>query len=375
MTKREYLEQTLRKEMERAHVDAIVAVSPENVQHLAGVFIISQRMIRDRLAFAVYRRSGPPFFVVSTVVEYTARTQSWIEEVVPYTEHAVKPIDGFIQALKDRGLDKARIWMEMGYLPLREGDRLRAALPGAEFLDAEQVLDRTRMIKAPEEIELMTRIARIWETGVREAYLAVKDGEAERSIARRLTQSLLAGGADWVPFISFASGPTRTVIGHAVPDETPVRRGDIMRLDMVGFFRGYYTDFGRMAIIGPPSPAQRDAYRKIIHLQSEMIRRAKPGVRACDLYRDAVAVGKELGMDFKMDAIGHSLGICLHEYPILNEFEEERLAVDMLLCIEIAHRFEGLGRFHVEDLIRVTADGGERLTTLIDTRDMLTIGG
>ena len=98
MTKREHLEASLRREMESAGVDALIAVSPENVQHLAGAYIISQRMIPDRLAFAVYPRTRPPFFVVSTVVEYTARTQSWIDEIVPFTEHAVLPINGLIQA-------------------------------------------------------------------------------------------------------------------------------------------------------------------------------------------------------------------------------------------------------------------------------------
>jgi Xaa-Pro aminopeptidase len=374
MTKREHLETTLRRDMEAAGVEAVIGVSPENVQHLADVFIISQRIIADRLAFAVYPRAGEPFFVVSTVVEYTARTQSWIDDIVPYTEHAVPPIEGLVHALRARGLKKGRIWLETGYLPTRDGEILRKALPALEILDAERVLNRSRMIKTSDEIQRMSEIARVWETAVRDAYLATSAGEAERSIVRRMTRDLLAGGADWVPFVSFASGPERTLIAHSVPDETPVGRGQIMRLDMVGFFRGYYTDFGRMAILGDPSPAQRDAYRKVITLQGEMIRRAKPGRRASDLYRESVAIGKDLGMEFEMDAIGHSLGLRLHEYPILNRFEEETLAPDMLLCVEIAHAFEGLGRFHVEDLVRVTDRGGERVTTHIDTSEMLVVG-
>jgi len=374
MTKREHLEVTLRQEMTAAGVDAVIGVSPENVQHLAGVFIISQRMISDRLAFAVYRRGAAPLFVVSTVVEHTARTRSWIDDVVPYTEHAVRPIDGLIRALTDHGLQRGRVWIEMGYLPARDADILRKALPDLEILDAENLLDRSRMVKSDDEISYMTQIARVWETAVRDAYLGTVPGEAERSIVRRMTRNLQEGGADWVPFVSFASGPTRTLIGHSVPDDTPVGRGQIMRLDMVGFFRGYYADVGRMAILGGPSAEQRDAYRKIITLQREMIARAKPGRRASDLYRESVAIGKDLGMDFEMDAIGHSLGLRLHEYPILNRFEEETLVPSMVICVEIAHAFKGLGRFHVEDLVRVGDQGGERLTTFIDTSEMLVIG-
>ena len=64
-------------------------------------------MIPDRLAFAVFRREGGPFFVVSTVVAYTARTKSWIEDVITYQEHAVRPIDGLVGALRRMGSGRA----------------------------------------------------------------------------------------------------------------------------------------------------------------------------------------------------------------------------------------------------------------------------
>jgi Xaa-Pro aminopeptidase len=220
----------------------------------------------------------------------------------------------------------------------------------------------------------MTEIAGIWETAVEAGYRATKAGESERSVAQRLAHNLLNGGADWVPFYSFASGPERTMIAHSVPDDTRVGPGTIMRVDMVGFFRGYYTDIGRMAVVGEPSAAQRDAYQKLVTLQREMIMRMQPGRRASDLYRESVAVGKELGLDFSMDAIGHSLGLRLHEYPILNPYEEETLVPNMLMCVEIMHPFKGLGRFHVEDLVRVREGGGERLTTKMDTSSLMSVG-
>src|SRR6476659_7996392 len=157
MKKRDYLETTLRKALEEEGYDAVIAVSPENVQHLGGVFIASHRMIPDRLAFAVFRREGGPFFVVSTVVAYTARTKSWIEDVITYQEHAVRPIDGLVDALKARGLENGRILIELGALPTRDGDRLRAALPNLVVADAERVLNRSRMVKTPEEIERMRK--------------------------------------------------------------------------------------------------------------------------------------------------------------------------------------------------------------------------
>jgi len=373
MEKREYLETKLRQEMEAEGYDAVIAVSPENVQHLAGTFIASQRMIPDRLAFAVYRREGPPFFVVSTVVAYTARTRSWIEEVVTYQEHAVRPIDGLAKALEEHGLGKARVLIELGYLPTRDGDRLRSALPNLVVGDAERVLNRSRMRKVKSEIETMRRNARIWEKAVLDGFKAVKENEAERDISNRMIRNILAGGADWVPFTIFSSGE-HTLMNHWVADASPVRRGEIMMVDMVGFLGGYYTDSARMAIIGEPSVPQRDAYRRMATLQKEMVKLTKPGRVARDLYADAVRIGAELGMTFNGVDIGHSLGIRLHEYPILNRFEEEALVSDMVMCIEISQRFEGIGNFHIEDMVHVTESGPEILTSLMDTSEMLVVG-
>ncbi len=372
MTKREYLEDMLRKEMEEADVDAVIGLSAENVQHLAGVFIASQRMIRDRLAFAVYRRKGAPFFVVSTVVKYTAETKSWINQVITYKEHAVLPIDGLIGALKDCGLENGRIWMEMGALPARDVDRLRAALPKLTLLDAENVLDRSRMVKSTEEIAMMAHNAAVWENAIYEGFKSAHPGDAEKAVSDRMIANILAGGAQWVPFTIFNSGE-HTLINHWTPDQTPLMPGNIVMVDMVGFFGGYYTDSGRMAIVGGASPAQRDAYKRMRSVQREMLKLVKPGVVARDVYNHAVKVSRDLGMAFEGPDVGHSLGIRLHEYPILSPHEEQPLVKDMIMCIETSQLFEGLGRFHIEDMVHITDEGARILTSKMNTEEMFVI--
>ena len=78
-----------------------------------------------------------------------------------------------------------------------------------------------------------------------------------------------------MPFTIFSSGE-HTLSNHWVADASPVRRGEIMMVDMVGFLGGYYTDLGRMAIIGEPSAAQRDAYAACL-MQKELVKLARPG--------------------------------------------------------------------------------------------------
>ena len=44
------------------------------------------------------------------------------------------------------------------------------------------------------------------------------------------------------------------------------------------------------------------------------------------------------------------------------------------MCIEVSQRFEGLGNFHVEDMIVVKDNETEILTSMSDTSEMLVVG-
>ena len=46
---------------------------------------------------------------------------------------------------------------------------------------------------------------------------------------------------------------------------------------------------------------------------------------------------------------------------------------DMIMAIETAQLFEGLGRFHIEDNMLITGNGAEVLTSLMDTEEMIII--
>src|SRR5690242_9148127 len=102
--------------MRDENVRAVIAFSPENVLHLSGVYIASQRMIRERLATAIFPVEGEPSFVVSSVVAKTARNESWIPDVVVWQEHDTTPVEALIDELRRRGLDHGRIWLELRYL-------------------------------------------------------------------------------------------------------------------------------------------------------------------------------------------------------------------------------------------------------------------
>lgn len=370
-----HLKRTLGEAMRRQDVCAVIACSLENVLHTSGVYIVSQRMIRERLATSVFPLDGDPFFVVSSVVAKTARNESWIEDVVAWTEHETTPVEALIAELRARGLTSGRIWLEMRYLAATYFEELRAALPDVEWIDAELLLDRSRMVKTPDEVELMRRNALQAEKAITAGFMYARVGTTEREMAQRMRTSLIELGGDGSPFMSLAAGAEHTLESHAIPGEKRLEPGDIVAVDMVGTFKGYYSDYARMATVGPPSAEQQRAWGSVVEVQRQVIADARPGMQANALYEAAHRYAREQGFELATNLAGHSLGIALHEYPHLNQHCTEELAPGKTLCIEILARYPGLGRFHIEDLIAIQDGPATRLTTYFDTSRMFEVGG
>jgi Xaa-Pro dipeptidase len=371
--KPKYVRQSLDEAMAGAGLDAIVAMSPENFLHLAGVYLASQRMIRERLATAIYVRGKSPCVVVSSVVAATVHRDSWIKDAVVWPEHETTPILALATELTRRGLDKGHIGLELRYLAAHYFEDLRERLPNVTWSDVETILDHNRMVKTPAEIELMRHNALIAERAIWAGFMLARAGTSERQMADRMVLSLYEFGGGYSPFMSLAAGE-HTGHHHAVAGDYAIQPGDTIAVDMVGNFAGYYTDYARMAVVGEAGDTQRKAWSAAVEIQRQVIRDAVPGIKAELLAHNAERYARELGYSLDTNLVGHSLGIALHEYPPMTVGCAEELVPNMTMCVEILIKDEATGRYHVEDLVAIgDPQGGRRLTTYFDTKQMYQI--
>jgi Xaa-Pro aminopeptidase len=369
--KLQYLRPAFDAELATAGAQALIAMSPEGFLHAAGVHVPSQTMIRERLAFAVFVAGGEPFAVVSSVVARTVARDSWIDDVTAWAEHEETPVAGLVRQLRERGLADGTLALETGYLPAASFAELQEALPDVTWADADPLLARTRMVKTAGEIELMRRNALAAERAIWAGFMFSRAGTTEREIARRMVGALIDVGGDSSPFMSLAAGAEHTQELHAVPGAYELRPGDTVAVDMVGTFRGYYTDYARMAVVGPPSEAQRRAWQTVVDVQTQLLDDIVPGAIAEDVFQRAQRYAEQLGTPLGTNLVGHSLGIGLHEHPVLAPGCRETLAAGMTLCVEVLIVDRELGRFHVEDLVEVReAAAARRLTTYFDTAEL-----
>jgi Xaa-Pro aminopeptidase len=89
----------------------------------------------------------------------------------------------------------------------------------------------------------------------------------------------------------------------------------------------------------------------------------RPGMAAEEPFFFCKEKFEKAGLKFTMPHIGHSLGVELHESPMLRPGEKTRLEVGMVINIEPLITDSVGETYHLEDLF-VVAEEGPRLLTL-----------
>lgn len=349
-------------------LDAVVVASPENVFYSTGCRIITQITIRDRMAIVLIPFNDEPILIVCETERLQAKIESRIREIRFYTEFKHSPINLLGTILNERGLQESRLGIEMNYISALDLQRLRKKTPNVEFRHCENIFDSMRMIKSEEEIEIMKRAARATRKSIYDAFDATQRGDTELSIAKRMITKLVKGGADatFCPcyFLVLGSG-RRTPIAHAAPTDRRIREGELLRVDFGGMFSGYVSDAAAMAVVGKPANRQSRVYRKLVQSHERIIDKIRPGISSAHLYDLCREVFRQNDLPFRVPHIGHSIGLNVHERPMIQPFSIETIRRNMILNIEPSTVPVG-GRefYHIEDTVLVTNDGVELLTEI-----------
>src|SRR5699024_6081829 len=111
-----------------------------------------------------------------------------------------------------------------------------------------------------------------------------------------------------------------------------LKKGDIVRVDMIGKKQGYYCDCCRTAVVGEPEDYHIDIWNKLVKAHDDAVESIKPGASSKAIYDNYVQQFNEFDLT-PIEFIGHGLGISLHEEPFINTYQDIALKENMVLCI------------------------------------------
>jgi Xaa-Pro aminopeptidase len=235
----------------------------------------------------------------------------------------------------------------------------------AEFVPSSGLVEALRAVKDEGELAAIRSAAALTSEAYRRLAAEPFCGRRELDLAWRMHELSheLGAEADAFPTI-IASGPNGA-FPHAEPTERVVQAGDLVVVDAGAMVDGYNADCTRTFACGELSAELRRAYDVCLAAQEAGVAAVRAGVlaRAVDAAARDVVEASEFPGHF-LHGVGHGVGVDVHEAPILNtEAGERLLEAGNVVTVEPGIYLEGRGGVRIEDLLIVTDDGAEVLTT------------
>jgi Xaa-Pro aminopeptidase len=322
-----------------------------------------------------------------------------INSVAPQLE--VLPLEEFgLDELYAEGLSRDEIELEVilraarrfglvqvsvpSTFPLEVADHLRAN--GIEIKADRELFINRRRVKNEAELAGIRRAQRAAEgamAAARELFraaerrnggLVVKGEPLTCERVKLAVEQVFSEHGVFADEFIVSHGP-QTAVGHDM-GSGPILPDEPICLDLFPRDRGSgcYADMTRTFVVGEPSDELREYHKLCREALDRSVAAIKPGIAGKDVNRLACDVFEEHGFptllskqpgevlkDGFYHSLGHGVGLEVHEEPALGRGPGELVAGDVL-AVEPGLYRNGYGGCRLEDLVRVTEDGAEKLT-------------
>lgn len=254
---------------------------------------------------------------------------------------------------------------------------LRSRYPGLQVRDLTPALDEMRSLKSPREVDVMRRAGRLTAQAVREAMRATKPGLLEYQLGALANYIYLVNGAvgeGYRPIIP--SGENIWHVHYAL-NNSPLRDGDLVLMDVAPECDYYTSDIGRMwPSNGRYAPWQRELYGYIVEYHKALLARIRPGVLPAQVMDEAAAAmrpvweawpfsrevyreGARRTLEFR-GHLSHPVGMAVHDD---GPYHHRPLVLGTVFTVDPQMWIpEEQLYIRVEDTVVVTEDGIESLT-------------
>lgn len=257
---------------------------------------------------------------------------------------------------------------------------LQAGLPGARCLPAgDGFMDRVRSIKDTHEIAQLEQAARITDLAFGAVVERMRIGMSERDLLAELDYQILRhGGAghSFQPTIVVDGHGERRAMNATQPDaDRPIQAGATVAFDFGVLYEGYCSDFGRSVFMGHPDPEALAAWHSITRAEQLVMAEMGDGkITPMGVHDFVVERVTEDGFrdNFSWYALGHAIGLDVHEEPWMQPPFDEPLRAGMVVALE--PKIGKPGRFYVrcEDVMVIESSRARPLTRF--SYDPLVIG-
>jgi Xaa-Pro aminopeptidase len=339
--------------LEEREADMLLVTDLVNVRWLTG--------FTGSNAAAVVGREGSRRFVT----DFRYLTQS-AEEVDPAWEReiAVDLLAGVVKGLPGSG--ELRLAFDDAHMSVKDHARLTGMLrAGIELVPAGGAIETLRAVKDADELEAIRAAARLADDALTEVLGRGLVGRTEREVALDLEFTMRRMGAQAASFPPIVAAGEHGALPHATPREVPIPAGTLVVVDWGAQLDGYASDCTRTYATGDVDPRDGEVYELVLEAQERALAAVRPGPTGREVDAVARSIIDAAGhAEHFGHGLGHGVGLDVHEGPRLSKQGDTALAAGMVVTVEPGVYVPGAVGVRIEDLVIVTDDGAEVVSSL-----------
>ncbi len=375
--------------LQKDGIDGIIATSAENVFYMSG---FKGPLDPQRFCMWSMDNSGPYMILPNGDTDLLITNELKFQEVYSYGNYyyyrgenlsdreekimeinfknnSSNGIEALVEAITDVIGKNKKIALETKNLTMTDLEKI-SKKSKCDILPAEKIFSSLRKIKTREEIKRLRKSVEITENAIEYSVGLSEIGMTERDLEKIYKKKLIdLGGEPGFCLIGFGPHSAESCI----PGEIKLKEKDIILYDAGCSYEGYASDIARTFLFGDGDSDAEEKYKILKNGMDKAISLVHDGADTADVFGKTMeyirSEGSKKGInnlaEFRRHHLGHGIGISTYDDPLITPIKN-RIAANMVMCIEPPYYEIGNMGIQVEDEILVTYDGIERLSNAPD---------
>ena len=334
-------------------LDGYWIVAPANVRYLSGFTGEDSTLLVS---------GGRSVLITDSRFEEQAQQETAVDEILCRRGGGMAPA----VATLCRKMGLRRVAVTARHVSHADWLALTAELPDAEVeARKEGIADRMRIRKSREETQAIAAAVKVGQDAFRRFVGKVKAGRSEKWLAAVLEWEMKGAGADQAAFKTICAVDERASLPHAVCTSRQLGPDSTVLVDWGARVEGYNCDLTRVVSVSTMPAKVVELSQVVLQAQQAALDRLAPGVPCCEVDHAARTVIARAGYGrYFSHAVGHGVGLEVHEPPRVAAEEKEVLLPGTVLTVEPGIYLPGIAGVRIEDMAVVTDRGHEVLSSL-----------
>jgi Xaa-Pro aminopeptidase len=270
-------------------------------------------------------------------------------------------VEAVAQAVKRLRLDQERLGCEKSFLSAGEYEDLKAFLPQVEWVNAGDLIPALMLVKDPQELRVLRKLAAIADGGVNEALRALRVGVNELEVSGRMDLAMKRAGTEKTWFPTHVASGYRSNFNMAYPTDKIVQSGDKVALDVGPLLQLYCGQLNVHVVVGRSAPEDRKLFQAGAEVLQAIFGALEPGRKASEMYETGMRKARELEYGEFLPHFGRGIGMIDNEELLTFSPKCETVLKPGMVLAVITYIRDGKKVISNERMVEITENGGRWL--------------